>query len=93
MTHVDQAVGVAVTLLLLTRSRSAPSLRPAAHACLAFVALDGARLAIDVGGRQGWWAWVDVGLWVGMSGPWAWLLCYDGRKPRDASTRPRLGGP
>lgn len=74
MTHVDQAIGVAVTLLLLTRSRSIPSLRPAARVCLAFVLLDAVRLAIDVGGRGGWRGWVDVGLWVMMSGPWAWLV-------------------
>lgn len=64
----------AVSLLLLTRSRSVPSLRPAARACVAFVLLDAARLAIDVGGRGGWREWVDVVVWVMMSGPWAWLL-------------------
>lgn len=74
---------IGVSLLLLTRSRSVPSLRPAARACLAFVLLDAARLAIDVGGRQGWWAWVDVAVWVGMSGPWLWLLQSKGPGPFD----------
>ena len=74
MTHVDQAIGLLVTAYLLARSRSVPALRPAARACLAFVVMDAARLAIDVGGRGGWRGWVDVGLFVMMSGPWAWLL-------------------
>lgn len=65
---------IGVSLLLLTRSRSVPSLRTAARACLAFVLLDAARLAIDVGGRGGWWGWADVILFVAMSGPWAWLV-------------------
>lgn len=69
-------LAAAVSLLLSHRSLRVPSLLPAARACLAFVALDAVRLAIDVGGRGGWrgWAWVDVGVFVMMSGPWAWLL-------------------
>lgn len=75
------ALCLSVSLLLLTRSRSVPALRPAARACVAFVALDGARLAIDVGGRGGWCGYADVVLFLSLPMPWAWLLCDDGTSP------------
>lgn len=84
MTHPDQILGVLVTAYLLARARKLASLRPAATACVAFVLLDAARLAIDLARspESPWWlAWADVAIVVAMPGCWAGLLVAERNRP------------
>lgn len=69
------ALASLVSVYLSHRSRFVPSLTAASRACLAFCAIDGVRLLLDVARPLSpWAAWIDVVLWVSLSGTWAWLL-------------------
>lgn len=85
---IDIAAGIVALVILLHRSRSLPSLRPAAAAVAAFACLDAGRLAWSPWAAAGvWpWSWADVIVHVAMPGLWMGLLVLP-----SSDERQRLG--